>query len=305
MASGQRETPIRVNIPRVQESCRSVNTPLGLSSITQRFGAEADEIVVYVRALGMPLLWLRCDGDIVIPTTNLSAHCMTIRALVFDAYGTLYDTQSVSAKAEELCPGNGEVIAQLWRLKQLEYTWLRALLQDYADFWEVTRAALDFALKAARVEPSDSIRAPLMDKYLHLDPYPEAPEALAALAAHRLAILSNGSPRMLDALVRNSGLDRWIEAVISVDAARTYKPHPSCYALVEQRLRVTKEEVLFVSSNGFDVVGAKAFGFNVAWIRRSGGATPSLYAMLRSRAEELGHASDHLVSSLTDLQQLL
>ena len=152
---------------------------------------------------------------------------MTIRALVFDAYGTLYDTQSVSAKAEELCPGRGELIAQLWRMKQLEYTWLRTLLQDYADFREVTRAALDFALKAAGVEPSDAIRAPLMENYLHLDAYPEAGEALAALAGRQLAILSNGSPAMLEALVRNSGLDRWIEAVISVDAARTYKPHPA------------------------------------------------------------------------------
>ena len=230
---------------------------------------------------------------------------MMIKALVFDAYGTLYDTQSVRAKAEELCPGDGELIAQLWRLKQLEYSWLRALMQEYADFWEVTLAALDFALKAAGVNPSDAIRAPLMDNYLHLDPHPEAREALAALAGRRLAILSNGSPGMLEALVRNSGLELCFEAVISVDAARTYKPHPSCYALVEQRLSVAKEEVLFVSSNGFDVSGAKAFGFNVAWIRRGGAGAATLYGMLRGRAEELGHAADHIVSSLTDLPKLL
>src|SRR5215469_9027035 len=151
-----------------------------------------------------------------------------IKALVFDAYGTLYDTQSVSAKAEQLCPGKGELIAQFWRLKQLEYTWLRALMQEYADFAEVTRAALDFALKAARVEPSEAIRTPLMDNYLHLDPYPEAREALAALIGCRLAILSNGSPDMLDALVRNSGLERCFEAVISVDAVLTYKPYAAC-----------------------------------------------------------------------------
>jgi len=228
-----------------------------------------------------------------------------IRALVFDAYGTLYDTQSVLAKAEQLCPGKGELIAQLWRLKQLEYTWLRALLQEYVDFWEVTRAALDFALKAVEVEPSEAIRAPLMGNYLHLDPYPEAREALAALTGCRLAILSNGSPSMLEALVRNSGLDRWIEAVISVDAARTYKPHPSCYTLVEQRLGVAKQEVLFVSSNGFDVAGAKTFGFNVAWIRRAGLRPGTLYGMLRGRAEELGYAPDHVVSSLTDLPKFL
>ena len=111
------------------------------------------------------------------------------------------------AKAEALCPGKGEVITQIWRLKQLEYTWLRSLMLEYEDFWEVTGAALDFALRAAAVEPTDAIREPLMDNYLHLDPYPEAQAALAALAAHKLAILSNGSPRMLEELLfqRQSG----------------------------------------------------------------------------------------------------
>jgi HAD superfamily hydrolase (TIGR01493 family) len=111
---------------------------------------------------------------------------MTIRALVFDAYGTLYDVQSVLAKAEALCPGKGEVITQLWRLKQLEYTWLRSLIQQYEDFWEVTRASLDFALRAAGVELNEDVRRPLMENYLHLDPYPEAPNALAALRGRKL-----------------------------------------------------------------------------------------------------------------------
>ena len=231
---------------------------------------------------------------------------MTIRALVFDAYGTLYDVQSVQEQAEALCPGKGEVITHIWRLKQLEYTWLRSLLQEYEDFWAVTRASLDFALRAAGVEPSDAICGPLMENYLHLDPYPEAREALAALAGRKLAILSNGTPGMLQKLVRNSGLDRWIEAVISIDSVRTYKPHRSCYALVEPVLEVPKEEVLFVSSNSFDVVGAKAFGFKVAWIRRSGGSGPAtMFGMLRGRAEELGHAPDHVVSALSELPKLL
>jgi 2-haloacid dehalogenase len=231
---------------------------------------------------------------------------MTIQVVVFDAYGTLYDVQSVQAKAEALCPGKGEVITHIWRLKQLEYTWLRSLLQEYEDFWEVTRASLDFALRAAGIEPDDAIRGPLMENYLHLDPYPEAREALAALAGRKLAILSNGSPGMLQKLVRNSGLDRWIEAAISIDGVRTYKPHPSCYALVESVLEVPKEEVLFVSSNSFDVVGAKAFGFKVAWIHRSGGSGPAtMFGMLRGRAEELGHAPDHVVSALTELPKLL
>jgi 2-haloacid dehalogenase len=231
---------------------------------------------------------------------------MAIRALVFDAYGTLYDIQSVLAKAEALCPGKGEVITQVWRLKQLEYTWLRSLMQEYQDFWEVTGAALDFALRAAGVETKDATREPLMENYLHLDPYPEAREALAALAGHKLAILSNGSPRMLQELVRNSGLDRWIEAAISVDSVRAYKPHRSCYALVEPALGVPKEEVLFVSSNSFDAAGAKAFGFEVTWVQRSSGTAPTtMFGMLRGRAEELGHAADHTVSALTDLPELL
>ncbi len=231
---------------------------------------------------------------------------MRIRALIFDAYGTLYDVQSVLAKAEALCPGKGEAITQIWRLKQLEYTWLRSLMQEYQDFWAVTGAALDFALRAAGVEPNDVIREPLMENYLRLDLYPEAREALAALAGHKLAILSNGSPRMLQELVRNSRLDQWIEAAISVDSVRAYKPHPSCYALVEAALGLPKEEVLFVSSNSFDAVGAKAFGFEVAWIRRSRGDVPAtMFGMLRGRAEELGHAPDHTVSALTDLPELL
>jgi len=231
---------------------------------------------------------------------------MTVRALVFDAYGTLYDVQSVLAKAEAFCPGKGEVITQIWRLKQLEYSWLRSLMQEYEDFWVVTGAALDFALRAAGVEPNDAIREPLMENYLHLDPYPEAQEALAALAGHKLAILSNGSPSMLQELVRNSGLDRWIEPAISVDRVRAYKPHRSCYALVEPALGVPKDEVLFVSSNSFDVTGAKAFGFQVAWIRRSGGGVPAtMMGMLRGRAEELGHAPYQTVSALTDLPELL
>ena len=238
---------------------------------------------------------------------------MAISALVFDAYGTLYDVQSVLAKAEQLCPGRGELITQIWRLKQLEYTWLRSLMQQYEDFWAVTRAALDFSLLAAGIEPSEAVSAPLMENYLHLDPYPEVQEALPALGGRRLAILSNGSPSMLEALVRNSRLDKWVETAISVDRVRTYKPHPACYALVEETLGIPSQQVLFVSSNGFDAAGAKAFGFKVAWIRRGGEAGPAtspigaseLFRLLRGRAEELGPPPDHLVSRLTELPNLL
>ena len=235
---------------------------------------------------------------------NKNRWTVSIKAIVFDAYGTLYDIQSVADVTEEAFPGYGEIITQVWRIKQLEYTWLRSLMRRYENFSVVTRDSLAYTLRTLGLDYDAATFALIMDKYLHLDSYPEAHKALAALAG-RLAILSNGSASMLEALVRNSGLERCFEAVISVNAARTYKPHPSCYALVEQRLGVGKEEVLFVSSNGFDVTGAKAFGFNVAWIRRGGAGAATLYGMLRGRAEELGHAPDHVVSSLTELPKLL
>src|SRR5215472_1574168 len=240
---------------------------------------------------------------------------MPIKGLVFDAYGTLYDVHSVQAKTEELCPGKGDLITQIWRLKQLEYTWLQTALQGYRDFNFITEASLAFALRAAGVEPTEAITRPLIDKYLDLDPFPEAKEALGALKRRggcQLAILSNGSTAMLNALVKNSGLDAFLDATISVDGARKFKPHPECYALVEERLGLTIDEVLFVSSNGFDVAGAKHFGFKVAWIRRGGVGAPAgpigpaqMYRLLRGNAETLGYVQDYTVGALTDLITLL
>ena len=241
---------------------------------------------------------------------------MTIKALVFDAYGTLYDVHSVYAKTEELCPGKGDLITQIWRLKQLEYTWLQTSLQEYRDFTFLTHASLEFALRAVGIEPSESITKPLFDKYLDLDPYPEAKDALGKLKSRggcKLAILSNGSTAMLSALVRNSGLDAYLDATISVDGARKFKPHPDCYALVEKVLGFKNDDVMFVSSNGFDVVGAKHFGFKVAWIRRGGGASvpagpvlpAQMYRLLRANAETLGYVQDYTVSALTELVGLL
>jgi 2-haloacid dehalogenase len=241
---------------------------------------------------------------------------MTIKALVFDAYGTLYDVHSVYAETEELCPGKGDLITQIWRLKQLEYTWLQTSLQEYRDFTVLTHASLEFALRAVGIEPSESITKALFDKYLDLDPYPEAKDALdklKTLGRYKLAILSNGSTLMLSALVRNSGLDVYLDATISVDGARKFKPHPDCYALVEKVLGLKNDEVMFVSSNSFDVVGAKHFGFKVTWIRRGGGAGASqapvlpaqMYRLLRANAEALGYVQDYTVSSLTELPSLL
>jgi 2-haloacid dehalogenase len=242
---------------------------------------------------------------------------MRVKALVFDAYGTLYDVHSVYAKIEELCPGRGDLITQIWRLKQLEYSWLQTSLLEYRDFGFLTRASLEFALLAVGIEPRESITGPLLDKYLDLDPHPEVKDALGRLknrGDQKLAILSNGSSVMLSALVKRSGLDRYLDATISVDGAKKFKPHPDCYALVEKVLGAKNDEVIFVSSNGFDVVGAKHFGFKVAWVSRGDrGAglpvAPSLpaqvYHLLRANPETLGYVQDYTVSDLTELPGLV
>jgi 2-haloacid dehalogenase len=238
---------------------------------------------------------------------------VAVRALVFDAYGTLYDTQSVSHLATELCGDKGWLICQLWRLKQLEYTWLRSLMGCYADFWSVTRAALEFSLTSVGIVPSISLCERLMSGYLQLDLYEEAEQALESLRDYPLAVLSNGSPNMLEVLLKSSGIAARFADVISVDRAKRFKPDPACYALVEPALGVARHEVMFVSSNGFDVAGAKCYGFQVVAIERSG--APALensdvgpadfYRLLRGRAEQLGYPPDHRVTRLTDLIALL
>jgi 2-haloacid dehalogenase len=166
------------------------------------------------------------------------------------------------------------------------------------------------------VEPSERITGPLFDKYLDLDPFPEAKDALRqlkSLGGYKLAILSNGSTTMLSALVKNSGLGAYLDATISVHGAKRFKPHPDCYALIEKVLGVKSPEVMFVSSNGFDVVGAKHFGFKVTWIRRGGAAAlpagpvspAQMYRLLRGNPETLGYQQDYTVSALTDLPNIL
>ena len=239
---------------------------------------------------------------------------MAIRALVFDAYGTLYDVHSVRSVATDLCGERGELVTHLWRLKQLEYTWLRTLMRSYEDFWSVTRESLVFALKSVGIEPAASLCEPLMNRYLHLDLYEEAEQALESLRNHKLAILSNGSPGMLKTLVTSSKLVGCFTQVISVDQVKLYKPEPACYALVEPALGVEKKEVLFISSNGFDVSGAKHYGFQVAWIDRARDVQPprhsaigpaEFYSLIRGRAEQLDHEADFRVSRLTDLVPLV
>lgn len=243
---------------------------------------------------------------------------MTIKATVFDAYGTLYDVQSVADVTEDEFPGYGAIITQVWRIKQLEYTWLRSLMQRYQDFSLVTRDSLAYTLRSLGLQYDDEILARIVDKYLHLDPYPDALAALAAMKDRKLAILSNGSPDMLGALVRNSGLDRLLDATISVDAKKIFKPSPEAYALIEQVLQIPPADVLFISSNPWDACGAKAFGLNVAWIERVSPEAMALaciesetlppltmFKILRTQMDELGAAPDHRIRSLAELPALV
>jgi 2-haloacid dehalogenase len=243
---------------------------------------------------------------------------MTIKAIVFDAYGTLYDVQSVAEITEAAFPGRGNYITQVWRLKQLEYTWLRALMGRYEDFQTVTENSLSYTLGTLGLQAEPALFEKIVDAYNTLSPYPEAVQALGQLTKYRLAILSNGSPAMLEALVRNSGLDRSLETVISVDAKRTYKPDPRAYELIQERLGVRPDEVVFVSSNGFDVAGAKSFGFKVARIERVtpaalheelAGHAPigpaTMFRALRMQIEGLGFMPDAVVGSLLELPSLI
>src|ERR1700720_2961968 len=201
---------------------------------------------------------------------------MSIKAVVFDAYGTLYDIQSVAAVTEEAFPGHGEIITQIWRIKQLEYTWLRSLMLRYEDFWIITRDSLAYTLRVLGLKSDSGTFARIMDKYLHLDLYPDATAALAAMRDRKLAILSNGSTARLDALGHNSGLDRVLDATISIDSRKIFKPAPEAYTLIESVLGVPPAEVMFVSSNPWDACGAKAFGLNVVWMDR---VTPEAMAL--------------------------
>lgn len=212
-----------------------------------------------------------------------------VPALVFDAYGTLFDVHSVVAAGEELFPGRGLALSQLWRTKQLEYTWLRSLMGAYEDFSVITRQSLAYACEALQLSCSEVQAAALMDAYRNLKPYPEVPAALARLADRRLAILSNGAPEMLLAVVAASGLQRHFQAVLSVHDVGIYKPDPRVYQLAVDRLGLARERIGFVSSNGWDAAGAAAFGFTVYWINRLGAPVEHLpakpVAVLRDLSE--------------------
>ena len=209
-----------------------------------------------------------------------------IRGYVFDAYGTLFDVHSV-VEAGRVITGDPVALSTMWRQKQLEYTWLRALMGTYADFWVVTEAALRYTIGRLGLTASEAQVRQLMEAYLSFACFPEVKAALARLAGRPRAVLSNGAPSMLAAAVTASGLTALLEHVISVDRVKTYKPSPLVYALGPETLGVSAGELLFVSSNGWDVAGAKAFGYQVVWCNRTG-----------APEEELGVRPDLVIDSL-------
>jgi 2-haloacid dehalogenase len=243
---------------------------------------------------------------------------VTIKAVVFDAYGTLFDIQSVAAVTEQAFPGYGEIITQIWRIKQLEYTWLRSLMRRYEDFSVITRDSLAYTLKVLGLKYDSAAFERIMDKYLDLDLYPDAAASLSAMKDRKLVILSNGSPDMLTTLVRNSGLDRVLDATISVDSRKIFKPSPDAYSLIESTLGIAPADVLFVSSNPWDACGAKAFGLNVAWIERvtpeamalaCAGNDPvpplTMFKAIRMQMDELGLEPDYRIRALAELPALV
>jgi 2-haloacid dehalogenase len=224
----------------------------------------------------------------------MTAGMTGIEACVFDAYGTLFDVHSAVTRLRARIGDRADALSQLWRTKQLEYTWLRSLMGRHADFWQVTGDALEYALAGTGVDAM--LREPLLQAYLALDAYPEVPDALRRLRAGGLktAILSNGEPRMLEAAARSAGIAELLDAVLSVEEVGVFKPHPKVYRLAVDRLGVRPDQIAFQSSNAWDVSGAAAFGLRAVWINRIG-----------MPPERLPGAAEHELRDLSGLPALL
>jgi len=227
-----------------------------------------------------------------------STPAFLIEALVFDAYGTLFDVQSVAATVERLFPGHGAELSQLWRSKQLEYSWLQSLMQSPVqrreDFAAVTAYALDYAAEALGLSLAGAARHRVLDSYLDLSAYADAAPTLARLGPRPRLILSNGTRAMLEPLAAATGVARHLDVILSVDAADTYKPSPRVYQLAVDHLNLLPIRIGFVSANAWDAIGAKAFGFTSFWINRN-----------RAPLDRHGPKPDAVLDSLSELPPLL
>ena len=192
-----------------------------------------------------------------------------LRALVFDAYGTLFDPYAVRVRAEELFPGQGTAISRLWRAKQLEYSWLRTLMGRYENFWKLTEDALLFSCRSLQLPDDAQKRNRLMETYFSLAAFPEVKATLAQLSSLPLSILSNGTPEMLNAVVAANGMTHVFAHIFSVDSLQIYKPRPEVYQHATNALGLPKQSIGFVSSNYWDIAGATNFGFQTFWLNRN------------------------------------
>jgi 2-haloacid dehalogenase len=220
-----------------------------------------------------------------------------IKALAFDAYGTLFDVFSVTALCEQLFPGQGTALARLWRAKQLQYSLLRTVMGRYQDFWQLTDDGLRYAANSLHLDLSGPTHRQLMDAYLTLAAFPDVAPGLETLKrlGLRLAILSNGAPNMLDAATERAGIGALLDATISADALHVFKPSRRVYRLAQTRLKVAAGGLGFVSSNSWDISGAASAGLTTFWMQRH----------VDEPAEELGFPATRVVTSLADLATLL
>lgn len=220
-----------------------------------------------------------------------------VEACVFDAYGTLFDVHSAAARMKDELGEKADALSEMWRHKQLQYTWLRSLMGRHEDFWQVTGEALDYSMRALGME-HDGLRAKLMELYLQLDAYPEVIDVLTQLkdSGMKTAILSNGEPSMLIAAAKSANIYSLLDGVLSIEKVGIFKPHPSTYQIAVDELKVAANHISFQSSNGWDAHGAAAFGFVVAWVNR--------FDQPRENLPAGPHAEIKTLSDLPDLLSL-
>lgn len=226
---------------------------------------------------------------------------MPITTCVFDAYGTLFDVtaaarQAASEPGRDALAKHWPKLANDWRNKQLQYTWLRAITQEHTDFWQVTKDGLDWALEASGLENDENLRERLLQLYWELAAYPEVPDMLKTLKSRGMntAILSNGSPEMLQGAVDSAGISDVLDDTLSVESVGIFKPDSRVYDLVLKRFSCTPDQVLFVSSNGWDAAGASGFGFQTAWVNRAG-----------DPVDRLDHKPQQILTNLTTIPDLI
>lgn len=217
-----------------------------------------------------------------------------IKVIAFDAYGTLFDVHSVNEAITDIYGEQGKTLSEVWRTKQLEYAFLRQIMGRYRDFWALTKDALFFAARSLEIEVTEEDEEKLLGAYLNLKPYSEVPGVLEQLSDFTRVIFSNGNDKMLQPLVDNAGLRGNLDAALSIDPVKQFKPSPAAYHHLLSQYEVTREEVLFLSSNTWDIGGAKSFGFRTMWVNRNDNVF-----------DQLGVQPDEIVTSLTGLSEYL